>query len=579
MGTYYGYVKKDVDSQVDWGAVGKTFTDMLSAENTRRETLKKDIDDNSRKDVEQVSSIPKGSSEQFNKWQSAATMGIMNDKLSKLNALKSGKLSLQDYNTYTANSRTGVVNMTNYIKNYNSWYEDGMKRAQGNESQAAEIWKDSMLESMKFKDTAPIVALDGTMTVAKQIKNPETGLMEASKNPSDVFTFGSMMDFSKKKFDRFKVDAALDNIQKSAAEYTKVVGANGISTTSDIFLQDRNGKYLNQKAVDAINSSIESTIQNPNNAMSVLTDYMGKNPITGNKFEFTNNPDDPRLKGANRDDVIFMDETLSPVLTDGQQKMATDKLKQDFESRVGHTEQFYQKQQAQQPTSTQERNAEETRNMISSVKSWDRIGIARNPEERELATNAFLTSDAAKSAGLLNIDSKSEPGVLKLKYSNSTKDIDIPIPENPSRADWAQIATDITGAPLEVINKALGRGASNKIINSETSANRKMTAPKDVNKEFNSKIDSSIKRQNFEGQTSETTSEYINNEFGNIGIVAEPTSKFNNDIKVTFGDKSITINSKGNAAEAILNLNKLKTFIKNTIPLATKTSLLSDIAP
>jgi hypothetical protein len=332
MSAYLGYVKQDVDSQVNWGEVGKTFTDMLSAESKRREDLKTEIDDNTRTDLEKLANIPKGSSEEYNKWTTDAADKISQARLLQVKELKAGRLSLKDYNNYRQNTVSGVNNMVATVKSYNAWYEEGMKRAESKEAGAAELWKNSLLESMKFRDTIPNIALDGTMSVTKKVMNPKTGLMEVSTNPADAFTFSSMLDFGKKKFNRFKAKETLDDLSKVVGQYTKALNQGNVETRTSVFQKDAKGNFINPQ-VDAIKNQVKSSIANPNDAMSVLVDFKGTTP-SGEPYEFTLDADDPRLKGAGRDNIILLDKaTMNPQLTANQLKRAEDIMIEGLMSR------------------------------------------------------------------------------------------------------------------------------------------------------------------------------------------------------------------------------------------------------
>ena len=48
MSTYYGYAEREAEDNINWSVVGSDITKMLQEEVTRRDTLKKDLDDASR---------------------------------------------------------------------------------------------------------------------------------------------------------------------------------------------------------------------------------------------------------------------------------------------------------------------------------------------------------------------------------------------------------------------------------------------------------------------------------------------------------------------------------------------------
>jgi hypothetical protein len=589
MSAYLGYVKQDVDSQVNWGEVGKTFTDMLSAESKRREDLKTEIDDNTRTDLEKLANIPKGSSEEYNKWTTDAADKISQARLLQVKELKAGRLSLKDYNNYRQNTVSGVNNMVATVKSYNAWYEEGMKRAESKEAGAAELWKNSLLESMKFRDTIPNIALDGTMSVTKKVMNPKTGLMEVSTNPADAFTFSSMLDFGKKKFNRFKAKETLDDLSKVVGQYTKALNQGNVGTRTSVFQKDAKGNFINPQ-VGAIKNQVKSSIANPNDAMSVLVDFKGTTP-SGEPYEFTLDAYDPRLKGAGRDNIILLDKaTMNPQLTANQLKRAEDIMIEGLMSRSDVIETPYEKPRVQQ---WEVERAYEENKKLTTVSLWDSIANAPDAKAQQLAVDQFINTDAARTANLKGIDFKTTPGSMILSFNNGERDREIKTGQM-SRLDWARLGAEITDVSDEkTISKALGRNYKNQINTfdsgvgaSSVKSSRKGTPPSqsvkptDYIKEFNARIDKSINTSYFLNKKSEATSEYINKTFGDIGVVAEPSSRyFNNDIKVSIGDKSVIINSSGNNSKAALNLNKLRSFIKNTVPATEKSRVSTDTAP
>lgn len=456
MATNFGYVKQNVDSQVNWGEVGKTFTDMLSAENKRREDLKTEIDTNTRTDLERLAQIPKGSSEDYNKWTTDAADKIAQARLLQVKELKSGRLSLKDYNNYRQNTVSGVNNMVATIKSYNAWYENGMKRAEKMESGAAEIWKNSLIESMKFKDTTPNIGLDGSMSVTKLVKNPKTGLMEVSDNPADAFSFSSMLDFGKKQFNRFKAKESLDELDKVVGQYTKAINQGNISTTTDIWQRDKTtGNFINP-AVDAIKNQVKASITNPNDAMSVLVDFKGVTP-SGGKYEFTNDPNDPRLKGADRENIIFMDATMSPQLTEGQMKRAEDVMIEGLIARSGHVETPFTPPRYSSGTisDAQLKAQDERRNKAGYVKdtfvmqTGSPSQFQSTVKDRVTEMNKILKADRMKIGEVQRTDT--EYIIPIYKYNPNTKLNDLTY-DNISRVD-----AQGNPLPIEQVGRELSR--------------------------------------------------------------------------------------------------------------------------
>ena len=61
--TYYKYVDREVDSQVNWAEIGKSMTDMLSNEAKAREDKKAALDQATRDELKVLADQPTGQSE------------------------------------------------------------------------------------------------------------------------------------------------------------------------------------------------------------------------------------------------------------------------------------------------------------------------------------------------------------------------------------------------------------------------------------------------------------------------------------------------------------------------------------
>lgn len=270
--------------------------------------------------------------------------------------------------------------------------------------------------------------------------------MEVSVNPADAFSFSSMLDFGKKQFDRFKAAESLDGLSKTVGEYTKVLNQGNVGLVQDIWQTDSSGKYKNPQ-IGAIQNQVRASISNPNNAMSVLVDFKGITP-SGGKYEFTNDPNDPRLKGANKDDIIFMDSTMSPKLTEGQMKRAEDIMIEGLKARGGHVETQYTKPEARQyaPKDTSGDAQESTSaNMLGKIYSG-------NQNEVDAGLQYFLglnpdwrRAKVDKETGVLSITDKEGITTPIRMKDDSGKLINF--------NDFAKSASFLTG--IKDVNKAL----------------------------------------------------------------------------------------------------------------------------
>jgi hypothetical protein len=103
MAVFYKYVDRESSDQIDWGAISKSMSDTLDAENKRRDEKKQAIDDASRNYINELQNQPQTQDADVNKRLGQfASDGASFSKM-LLDDLKSGRISLQDYTIRTQN--------------------------------------------------------------------------------------------------------------------------------------------------------------------------------------------------------------------------------------------------------------------------------------------------------------------------------------------------------------------------------------------------------------------------------------------------------------------------------------------
>ena len=131
MSTYYKYVERSVDDQINWAEVGKNMSDMLKQEAAAREAKKAEIDEKSRQFGTKLSNAPTGDYDAGNTFAAEYANGMQQYRLMQDRMLKNGTLSLRDYARNRANSTDGTTQMFDLAKEYQAEYSEKMKRWEG----------------------------------------------------------------------------------------------------------------------------------------------------------------------------------------------------------------------------------------------------------------------------------------------------------------------------------------------------------------------------------------------------------------------------------------------------------------
>jgi hypothetical protein len=139
MAVFYKYVERQASDQIDWGAISKSMSDTLDAENKRREEKKQAIDDASRKYINELQNQPQSDSKDVND----VVGQLANDGASAqkmfLDDLKAGRLSLKDYTIRTQNLQDDTAVTLDLAKIYSERYKsvmDGIDKGDNSAAQA-----------------------------------------------------------------------------------------------------------------------------------------------------------------------------------------------------------------------------------------------------------------------------------------------------------------------------------------------------------------------------------------------------------------------------------------------------------
>jgi len=425
--TYYKYVSREGADVVDWGAITKSVSESLGQVAKDREAKRESIADASRQYGETLSNAPMGESKTINDFtieyaNNAEKYRLMQDRL-----LRSGQMSLKDYNLGRANLTSGTTDLFNLSKEYNAVYADKMERMNKKDSSLAESWAMGNIEGYSnfSKSSAYIDPTNGRVAVGMKVKKtlPDgKEVFELSENPNDLKSVNELKNIINTKYDRFKIAQNLQPEVDKLSKTIEVLMEDGVKTREDA--------RLNENYLDSRNTFINSFIETkPDIPMSVLVDYLGvvpdeKGEPTDVSFEFTYDPDE----AATSDKFILMEPNkdtgrYEANLTKSQKEMARKALTAKFESMVDKVDTAMP---IQRPSAYEQRSQRQTQIDTQNATSWGQLYYG-TPEIQKQAADRLLASPIARKEDLIDIDVRTEPGKVILRYKDSTKNRKIDI--------------------------------------------------------------------------------------------------------------------------------------------------------
>ena len=453
MATGYKYAERNAANQVDWSAIGSSISKTLTDERVRREKAKKEIADASNQYAETLSNAPMGESRDFNDWTLDFASNAQEFRLMQDRMLRSGRMKLRDYNMSRQNLKSGTEQAFNLAKEYNAEYTDKMKRLQDGESQDLEGFLMGTAEGFSnfTKSGLYIDPNTGKVAIANKVQKtlPDgTVIYEMSQNPNDFTSINSLRNRITSKYNKFDVSKSLQPGVSDLGKRIEVIMKDGVKTREDA---KKTPGYTTARDT-FINSFIDT---NPDNVTSILTDTLAevvdeKGKGTGTSFQFTFDPEEAKTS----EKFILLRENPQTGRVEGdfdtvngkkQKEMAKKFLKTKFDTMVDFEETAMP---VQRPSAYEQRSQKQTQIETQNATSWGQLYYG-TPEQQKQGADRLLASPIARKEDLIDIDVRTEPGKVILRYKDSTKDRKIDMLDadgNPIPfADFVSLGNELHG--------------------------------------------------------------------------------------------------------------------------------------
>ena len=330
MAVFYKYVERQASDQIDWGAISKSMSDTLDAENKRRDEKKQAIDDASRKYISELQNQPQTESADLNTrlGQFANDASSMSKML--LDDLKAGKISLKDYTIRTQNLADDTKVALDLVQVYGERYKEVMEGINSGKLSAAN--GDLMAQFEGFTNLKNnklyVDPTSGRVYAADEVVGPD-GVKTMGKNVRNVSALKQTMQ---QDILRFNADNELNTrVEKLGGFITESIKTGGLYRIgAEIKFEDATKQqYYDQYKRDLT----EELIGGPNNprAISFFIDNMRMSPdkvdakgkiiASGKPYRLVTKQED--VKGP--EDILIQQNANGqnmPVLTEQQMKDA-----------------------------------------------------------------------------------------------------------------------------------------------------------------------------------------------------------------------------------------------------------------
>jgi len=345
MASKFGYVERGADSQVDWAEVSKGFSDTILGAQQRKRGRAQAVEDLT--EVATNIDIPLGSNTEWNTRAMEFAQGEVVPKIGNFKRMYDrGEISREKYMTILQRATQSTGKAMNLFENIQQQY--GVLMKQSEEGKMSKFTQQNLDKINKFTDLNGMrLVMQGNGNVVANVLVPDgEGGFVNSTDPNDTASMEAIANIYMDSPDIYDASKNITDIATGLGEFQYVFRelanyqkAGTITTVEDITRvgADVNVpdelKQISKDYLDAENGYIQSMMSNPQNLRSLLMDYVGKDPDTGNEYSVCDPGED--CKGSNKVRVFYNSNgQLEADITDEQKEVVADKIRAELRSKI-----------------------------------------------------------------------------------------------------------------------------------------------------------------------------------------------------------------------------------------------------
>ena len=318
--SYLGFVEKDQQAFVDWGAIGSQISKDLDEIRVKRQEQREELDRVTNEAVTTINELTANQPKLVSEFYMDGANDMRQYLLMLNKEMKAGRLNPAEYMKKKQVLMDGVTQLGDASKAFAQDYENAMKRLQNGEAAAQEVFQNEMYDAFRTTEDKGIYVnpADGRVYIAK--RNVDGTI---NRNQSDLLSVNKLYARRKDQINKFDVIGETSKKVGVLGDVVKSMRRGNVLTLKDVM---QNSQYKKAEG-DIINSMMAS----PRNAASVLSDYVGG-------YQFTQ---DPTIAASDPNMILLREDgmgLLMPELTAQQRKVAEEALRAQIRVQLDRVE-------------------------------------------------------------------------------------------------------------------------------------------------------------------------------------------------------------------------------------------------
>jgi len=251
--SYFGYVKRERDSVVDWKSITTNISDELTRVTEDRAKKREEVEQVNRELTDAAGNAQLGKLSTYNDMALNAAQTSKEHIYALYTLVKSGKMPVQDYHRFMQTQKSNVQALGNSFKNLQARYDEDMKRSSDpNVSSVEKSTTEAYYRSIDPSSTK--YQIDNLTGLGYTVQLDEDGNVVKSKGGAN--SMEAILAMSNFRMDKFDTAGAL---KKDADKLASIAKVEGVFTINDARRNDSFSKavteYVNSYVSDGLTSA------------------------------------------------------------------------------------------------------------------------------------------------------------------------------------------------------------------------------------------------------------------------------------------------------------------------------------
>jgi|TARA_B100001094_G_scaffold296335_1_gene318457 hypothetical protein len=334
MAVGFGYIRDDKPTQVDWGQITRDANDALKSIEKDRQGRRDKIEEDQKEFTKMLMERPMGGDTVYQQLMGNYTTMISKAMLDKMNQLKRGDITEQDFTTFRGTVTSGATGMMAGAKAYVEGFDTSAELATGDGS-ALTNWGNAKNQRL--------FSLEGITPMVDPVSGETTFFVLNEDGEKEVVDMSQFLRRSVNKQTAFDTKGAIDTILDVKAN-TFEDDLGGIVSGKLLVekeIKDAEGKVIRKEVVfdeEFVRKQAQASVQQNTHVFDILVKDVTGYDIQALPTEYynlqTKEERDAYMKELQQNtSVLYVDNNDNPIVSDAQRKEAEDYIVEQVKGR------------------------------------------------------------------------------------------------------------------------------------------------------------------------------------------------------------------------------------------------------